>query len=63
MKSLNYYLSTFIKTSIGLSVLLLIQSCQDQKSSSFEIENSNTDIETEVKKRLKPYMMFTQNLI
>ena len=62
MKSLNYYLSTFIKTSIGLLVLLLIQSCQDQKSSSFELENSNTAIETEVKKEIEAlYDVYTKS--
>lgn len=62
MKSLNYYLSTFIKTSIGLLLLFLLQSCQEQKKSSSEIEYSNTDIETEVKKEIEAlYDVYTKS--
>ncbi len=62
MKPLNYYLSTFNKTYIGLFVLFLILSCGDQKNSSLEIEKSNSDIEAEVKKEIEAlYDVFTKS--
>lgn len=57
MKSLNYYLTTF-----GLLVLILIQSCQEQKKSSFENEILNASIETEIKKEIDAlYDVYTKS--
>ena len=62
MKSHYYIFTTIIKTSIGILVLFLTQSCQDQESSSIEKDKPNTDIEAEVKKEIEDlYDVYTKS--